>query len=194
MGDGPPRDAATRVTRLTSSRKSRSGKHSEEPGSVRAALVGIVGRSELIGARNQTELGPRRNMVMRYTKPANESLINRRFALGSSPCLPDARTQNGSQEIGATTTAASVLDHKHKNAQALVAFRHHVTDLWRRTLRRRSQKDGITWARMTKLADDWLPKPTILHPWPSDRFAVTHPRWEPYAGKPHVRFCAGGAQ
>src|SRR6266516_5424881 len=24
-------------------------------------------------------------------------------------------------------------------------------------------------------------------------FAVTHPRWEPYAGKPHVRFYAGGA-
>ena len=24
-----------------------------------------------------------------------------------------------------------------------------------------------------------------------NRFAVTHPRWEPYAGKPHVRFCAG---
>src|SRR5215472_10192357 len=24
-------------------------------------------------------------------------------------------------------------------------------------------------------------------------FAVTHPRWEPYAGKPPVRFCAGGA-
>ena len=22
--------------------------------------------------------------------------------------------------------------------------------------------------------------------------AVTHPRWEPYAGKPHVRICAGG--
>jgi hypothetical protein len=26
------------------------------------------------------------------------------------------------------------------------------------------------------------------------RLAVTHPRWEPYAGKPHVRICAGGAQ
>ena len=24
--------------------------------------------------------------------------------------------------------------------------------------------------------------------------AVTHPRWEPYAGKPHVRFCAGGVR
>jgi group II intron reverse transcriptase/maturase len=74
------------------------------------------------------------------------------------------------------------------NARALDVFRHHVTDLWRRTLRRRSQKDRITWARITKLVDDWLPKPIILHPWPSDRFAVTHPRWEPYAGKPHVRF------
>src|SRR4051794_3081579 len=79
------------------------------------------------------------------------------------------------------------------NARALDAFRHHVTDLWRRTLRRRSQKDRLTWERMTQLADAWLPKPTILHPWPSERFAVTHPRWEPYAGKPHVRFCAGGA-
>jgi len=28
----------------------------------------------------------------------------------------------------------------------------------------------------------------------SERLAVIHPRWEPYAGKPHVRFCAGGAQ
>ena len=25
-------------------------------------------------------------------------------------------------------------------------------------------------------------------------FAVIHPRWEPYAGKPHVRFCAGGVR
>jgi group II intron reverse transcriptase/maturase len=80
------------------------------------------------------------------------------------------------------------------NGRALEVFRHLVTDLWRRTLRRRSQKDRMTWARMTELVDDWLPKSIILHPWPSDRFAVTHPRWEPYAGKPHVRLCAGGAR
>jgi group II intron reverse transcriptase/maturase len=80
------------------------------------------------------------------------------------------------------------------NGPALAAFRYHVMDLWRSTLRRRSQRDGTTWERMLRLVDDWLPKPTILHPWPSARFAVRHPRWEPYAGKPHVRFCAGGAQ
>jgi len=67
------------------------------------------------------------------------------------------------------------------NARALSAFRHYVTDLWRRTLRRRSQKDALTWARITKIADAWLPKPRILHPWPDQRFAVTHPRWEPSA-------------
>jgi group II intron reverse transcriptase/maturase len=80
------------------------------------------------------------------------------------------------------------------NGRALEVFRHHVTNLWRRTLRRRSQKDRMTWARIMQLVDAWLPKPIVLHPWPSDRFAVTHPRWEPYAGKPPVRFCAGGAQ
>jgi RNA-directed DNA polymerase len=80
------------------------------------------------------------------------------------------------------------------NGRALDVFWHHVTNLWRRTLRRRSQKDRITWERMMQLVDAWLPKPHILHPWPSKRFAVTHPRWEPYAGKPHVRFCAGGVR
>jgi len=29
---------------------------------------------------------------------------------------------------------------------------------------------------MTKLVDEFLPKPLILHPWPSVRFAVKHPR------------------
>ncbi|NVI09961.1 reverse transcriptase domain-containing protein, partial [Paraburkholderia youngii] len=62
------------------------------------------------------------------------------------------------------------------NSRALVAFRHHVTDLWRRTLRRRSQKDAMTWERMRRLANVWLPLPRILHPWPDRRFAVKHPR------------------
>jgi group II intron reverse transcriptase/maturase len=80
------------------------------------------------------------------------------------------------------------------NQRTLAAFRYHVVDLWRRTLRRRGQKDRMTWQRIGKIADDWLPKPRILHPWPNQRFAVKYPRWEPYAGKPPVRFCAGGAQ
>jgi len=80
------------------------------------------------------------------------------------------------------------------NSRALVAFRDEIVEGWRRALRRRSQRGGLTRERMRQLADDWLPKPCILHPWPNQRFAVIHPRWEPYAGKLHVRFCAGGAR
>ncbi len=62
------------------------------------------------------------------------------------------------------------------NGRALRAFRKHVKALWYRTLKRRSQRDKMTWERLRTLADEWLPEPRILHPWPSDRFAVKHPR------------------
>jgi RNA-directed DNA polymerase len=80
------------------------------------------------------------------------------------------------------------------NIAALSTFRYHLIGLWLRALRRRSQKDRTAWATMRAIADEWLPAPRILHPWPSARFAVTHPRWEPDALIGHVRFCAGGAQ
>src|SRR5258707_11882478 len=38
------------------------------------------------------------------------------------------------------------------NSQALAAFRFLVTELWQRSLRRRSQNDGTTWERVTRLA------------------------------------------
>ena len=80
------------------------------------------------------------------------------------------------------------------NGPTLAAFRFHVTNLWQRTLRQRSQKDWTTRERIARLANDWLPRPQILHPWPDARFAVRHPRWEPYARIGPVRICAGGAR
>ena len=80
------------------------------------------------------------------------------------------------------------------NGPALCAFRDRVTELWLRALRRRSQKDRALWARMRSIADQRLPRPRILHPWPNIRFAVRHPRWEPDALIGPVRFCAGNAQ
>ena len=59
------------------------------------------------------------------------------------------------------------------NSAALRAFRYHAERLWLRTLRRRSQTDRFSWKRMIRLANDFLPQPRILHPWPSVRFAVT---------------------
>jgi len=62
------------------------------------------------------------------------------------------------------------------NFRALAAFRFHVATLWRRVLCRRSQKATLAWDRMHRIVDAWLPRPRILHPWPSERFAVKHPR------------------
>jgi len=62
------------------------------------------------------------------------------------------------------------------NQRALSAFRYHVVELWRKSLRRRSQKTKLTWERMTQRVNDWLPTPRILHPWPDQRFAVKYPR------------------
>jgi group II intron reverse transcriptase/maturase len=62
------------------------------------------------------------------------------------------------------------------NSASIGAFRHHVVDLWRCSLSRRSQHGRITWQRIKRIADDWLPKPKILHPWPQQRFAVRHSR------------------
>ena len=56
------------------------------------------------------------------------------------------------------------------NQRALYAFRSEVVRLWRRALRRRSQRARLTWARMQRLRDRWLPFLQIRHPWPDVRF------------------------
>jgi len=56
------------------------------------------------------------------------------------------------------------------NSEALRAFREKVIRHWLHALRRRSQKTNMTWTRMRRLADRWLPQPRILHPWPDARF------------------------
>ena len=58
------------------------------------------------------------------------------------------------------------------NIEALNAFRKGIIRHWLRSLRRRSQRSRLTWERMGRLADRWLPQPRILHPWPEQRFAA----------------------
>jgi RNA-directed DNA polymerase len=53
------------------------------------------------------------------------------------------------------------------NIRLLQAFRHHVSVLWYRALKRRSQKDKTTWDKMVPRVRDFLPVPRICHPWPT---------------------------
>ena len=56
------------------------------------------------------------------------------------------------------------------NVNAMGEFRVQVTRHWLRALRRRSQHDGMTWERLHLLANRWLPRARVLHPWPEKRF------------------------
>jgi group II intron reverse transcriptase/maturase len=63
------------------------------------------------------------------------------------------------------------------NSGCLDAFRTHVQRLWRRILRRRSQKGRTwTWERTRRLMRRWLPSARILHPYPDQRLIVSNPR------------------
>ena len=61
------------------------------------------------------------------------------------------------------------------NLDCLWTFRYRLTYLWRNQLRQRSQRHRLNWHRLGKLVERWLPAPRVLHPWPSQRFAATHP-------------------
>ena len=58
------------------------------------------------------------------------------------------------------------------NTPALRTFRVHVGWLWLRTLRRRGQRHRLTWARMQRLIERWLPLARVCHPYPLRRFGV----------------------
>jgi len=62
------------------------------------------------------------------------------------------------------------------NEKMLGAFRWDVIRIWRQALKRRSQKGALTWERMDRLAKQWLPPISILHPWPTQRFVANHSR------------------
>jgi len=62
------------------------------------------------------------------------------------------------------------------NIRSLSRFRQRLCRLWRRELRRRSQKRRPSWAKLLPLFERWIPRPRVLHPYPDARFAVHHPR------------------
>jgi group II intron reverse transcriptase/maturase len=59
-----------------------------------------------------------------------------------------------------------------RNSPAMGAFRKEMVRLWKRSLERRSQRGSISWERMFRLTQKWLPNPQICQPYPTQRFAL----------------------
>src|SRR6266702_714478 len=62
------------------------------------------------------------------------------------------------------------------NWASLGLFRERIARYWGRDLGRRSQTGKVSAIRLGRLFRRWLPRPKVVHPYPEQRFAVTHPR------------------
>jgi RNA-directed DNA polymerase len=62
------------------------------------------------------------------------------------------------------------------NWAALQRFRERVVRHWRRVLERRSQRGRLTRDRLDRYFQRWLPRPRLVHPYPSARFDARYPR------------------
>ena len=62
------------------------------------------------------------------------------------------------------------------NLVAMKRFRERIQQHWRQVLLRRSQRRAVRETWLARLFERWLPRPKILHPYPSTRFDARHPR------------------
>ena len=58
------------------------------------------------------------------------------------------------------------------NSPAIALFRFRVGGLWHRALARRSHTGHVSWERMCRLIERWLPPARICHPYPLRRLGV----------------------
>ena len=58
------------------------------------------------------------------------------------------------------------------NGRAIAMFRFQVGWLWYRALARRSHTGHVSWERMRRLIERWLPPARVCHPYPLRRLGV----------------------
>jgi group II intron reverse transcriptase/maturase len=87
------------------------------------------------------------------------------------------RMHDSIQDVGHWLTAVVIGHYRYfgvpGNYNDMNDFRNAISENWIQVLRRRGQKRLITWEKMRKLIDYWLPRPQICHKYPNERFGVT---------------------
>ena len=117
-----------------------------------------------------------------------EGLEERRLAKGNPHQRPTHRTQGRARVSPplARIRRAARKDRKKRftallhhvycryygvpfNSQAIQRFRFRAVRLWQRALSRRSQRGYVRWSRMKRLAQRWIPRARVQHPYPEQR-------------------------
>ncbi len=86
------------------------------------------------------------------------------------------RMHNSIQDVGQWLKAVVTGHYRYYgvpgNYEAMNHFKHIIGRMWKHSLGRRSQKTTITWEKMGKLIDRWIPLPQIWHKYPNERIGV----------------------
>ncbi len=86
------------------------------------------------------------------------------------------RMHDSVQDVGQWLKAVVMGHYRYYGAPgnqiAMSNFRHEISRRWKQALSRRSHKGNITWEKMDKLIDRWLPRPQLYHKYPSMRRGV----------------------
>ncbi|OCQ52188.1 hypothetical protein Ppb6_02596 [Photorhabdus australis subsp. thailandensis] len=66
---------------------------------------------------------------------------------------------------------------KHQDARACQSLlQRRLMQFGLKSLRQRSQRHKMTWARYSQRVNKWIPPPRIVHPYPLQHFYAKHPR------------------
>ena len=153
-------------TRLIRFGKYASENSKQEDGRTKPETFNFLGFTHYCGKRRNGEfIVKRKTMRKRLTEKLHEVKVELRKR------MHHAISQQGSW-LQSVVRGYFNYHAIPNNGQAIVRFRYYVTKLWYWTLRRRSQRNRMTWERMGQIVAQWLPPPRILHPWPEQRFAA----------------------
>ena len=76
------------------------------------------------------------------------------------------------RQVKATLRGMMHLPIPEQGRYLRLVLNYHVLCHWLRCLRRRSQRHKLTWRKMMRIAERWLPSPKLRHPYPDWRFDV----------------------
>jgi hypothetical protein len=137
-------------------------------------LAGRSGKSVLDGPHRQ---GRTRNPMMDGQGKSDSPIVPMKSpnnaALAAAEATEGRGGAKGKAVRGSTCQTQSWESAVPTNSRAINSFYRHVGWYWCRALRRRGQISRLTWQRMKRLTDLWLPPARLRHPLPDVRFSVT---------------------
>jgi group II intron reverse transcriptase/maturase len=136
-------------------------------GQGRPETFDFLGFTHICGTKRSNGMFTVRRQTVRKRLQAKLSEVKAELMLRMHDPVPEV-----GQWLGAVVRGHSRYYGVPMNTFALHLFRFRVARLWHQALSRRSQNGRVSWERMKRLIERWLPTPRVCHPYPLLRLGV----------------------